>query len=63
MASLVTAVLAHQGNWDEILMFAVPILIAVGAVRWAERRNRERSEAEEAGASVRSPGGSDDDAE
>ncbi len=63
MASLVTGVLAHQGNWDEILMFAAPILLAVGAVRWAERRNRERSDAEEAGASVSSPSARDDDAE
>ena len=31
---------AHQGGWDEILMFAVPIVIAVLAVRWVERRNR-----------------------
>ena len=34
------AFLAHQGGWDEILMFAAPIAIAVLAVRWVERRNR-----------------------
>ena len=61
MASLLAPVFAHQGNWDEILMFLVPILIAIGAVRWADRRNRERSDAEDAGATVRTPGRRDDD--
>ena len=30
-------VLAHL-FWDEVLMFAVPVLLVLGAVRWAERR-------------------------
>lgn len=34
--------LAHQGYWDEVLMFAVPIAIALGAVKWAERRGAKR---------------------
>ena len=46
MALLLGVVLAHQGNWDEILMFAVPILLAFGAVRWAEKRSRQRYVAE-----------------
>lgn len=35
-------VLAHQGGWDELLLFAVPAFLAVGALRWAERRARAR---------------------
>ncbi|NND02742.1 MAG: hypothetical protein HKN91_08145 [Acidimicrobiia bacterium] len=42
-------VLAHQGGWDEFLMFALPIAIAIGAVKFAERRGaKKRSELEEA---------------
>lgn len=38
-------IIAHQGGWDELLMFGVPIVIAVGAVKWAEKRSaRKRSE-------------------
>ncbi len=32
--------LAHQGGWDELLLFAVPALLGVGALRWAEKRAR-----------------------
>jgi len=35
--------LAHQGGWDELLMFAVPAALAVYALRWAERRARKRA--------------------
>ena len=42
--------LAHQGGWDEILMFVAPIAIAVGAVKWADKRGRKkRAELEEVG--------------
>lgn len=34
--------LAHQGGWDELLMFGVPIVLAVIGVRWAERRAKAR---------------------
>lgn len=37
--------LAHQGGWDELLMFGLPIVLAVMAVRWAERRAKRRSRA------------------
>ena len=37
-----TWILAHQGGWDEFLMFAVPIIIAVGAVKYAERRGAKK---------------------
>jgi hypothetical protein len=30
--------IAHQGSWDEILIFGVPVLLALGVVRWANRR-------------------------
>jgi hypothetical protein len=39
-------VLAHQGGWDEILYLAVPVLLVVLWVRWAERRSRDRGEAD-----------------
>jgi hypothetical protein len=29
---------AHQGGWDEILMFLIPIALAVFVVRRLERR-------------------------
>lgn len=41
-------VVAHQGGWDEFLMFAVPVAIGVWALRFAERKSRQRAEAEEA---------------
>lgn len=40
-------VLAHQGGWDELVYFAVPVVLAILAVRWAERRaSRRRIERE-----------------
>jgi hypothetical protein len=36
-------ILAHEGGWDELLMFGVPIVLAVVAVRWAERRAKRRA--------------------
>lgn len=35
-------VMAHQGGWDELLMFLVPVALAVVAVRFAERRAKRR---------------------
>ena len=35
--------LAHQGGWDELLWFAVPIVAVVLWVRWAERKARSRT--------------------
>ncbi|MDX2344975.1 MAG: hypothetical protein QNL12_15315 [Acidimicrobiia bacterium] len=32
--------LAHQGGWDEILMFLVPIGLAFFVIRGLERRGR-----------------------
>lgn len=47
---------AHQGGWDEILMFVIPGALAVYALRWAERRARERAEADEAAEQSDTPG-------
>ncbi len=39
---LASWVLAHQGGWDELLMFGIPIILAVVGVRWAEHRAKSR---------------------
>jgi ABC-type cobalamin transport system permease subunit len=44
--TMVAVVLAHQGGWDEILLFAVPITGVVLLIRWLEARARRRSEDE-----------------
>ena len=41
--------LAHQGGWDELLWFAMPIAIAVMWVRWAEKRGRRARSQREGG--------------
>jgi len=39
--------LAHQGGWDELMWFSVPVLLMLTWVRWAEKRAKLRkSEAE-----------------
>ena len=38
--------LAHQGGWDEFLMFAIPVGLGWWAIKAAERRSRERAEAQ-----------------
>lgn len=42
------SVIAHQGGWDEIVLFVIPVLVALGAVRfvdWRQRRiNSQRGE-------------------
>lgn len=47
LASL-APVVAHQGGWDELLLFGVPTVVAIVAVRWAEQRAKARREAEAA---------------
>ena len=39
-------VLAHEGGWDEALMFGIPAIAAIFGLRWAERRARERAKSE-----------------
>jgi hypothetical protein len=34
----VTALLAHQGGWDEILLIVGPILVVVGLLRLLKKR-------------------------
>ncbi len=42
-------IVAHQGSWDEILMFAIPIAIAIGVIKYTEKRGaRKRAELIEA---------------
>lgn len=43
-----TYLIAHQGGWDEILMFIIPIALAFGAIRLVERRNRGREDTDQA---------------
>jgi hypothetical protein len=38
------SLLAHQGGWDEFVYFLIPAVLAIFAVRWAERRARRRAE-------------------
>ena len=45
-------VLAHQGGWDEILLFAVPVVAVLLLLRWAERRSRSVDVAEVDGPGV-----------
>jgi hypothetical protein len=44
--------LAHQGGWDEILLFVAPIVLAFFVIRGLERRGkaaRERRDQEDSG--------------
>lgn len=41
------SVLAHYWGIDEIGVFVVPAVLALLALRWAERRARERFESDE----------------
>ena len=36
-------VFAHQFGWDEILLFLVPIVLALVGVRWFEKRSSDKS--------------------
>lgn len=42
-----TVLLAHQGGWDEIVLFLVPAVGAILLVRWAERRARRNRDDED----------------
>ena len=46
------SLLAHQGGWDEILLFAAPVLVVLYLLRWAERRSRSVDIPEVDGAGV-----------
>ena len=36
---------AHQGGWDELAWFTIPVLLMLTWVRWAEKRSRIRQSA------------------
>jgi hypothetical protein len=38
--------LAHYGGIDEIGVFVLPALLALWAIRWAEKRSRARAASE-----------------
>ncbi len=39
---MIEVVFAHQGGWDELLLFGAPVVLMVLGVRWAERRATAR---------------------
>lgn len=39
-------VLAHYGGIDEVGVFVLPAVLAILALRWAEKRARKRAEEE-----------------
>ncbi len=41
----VAPVVAHQYGWDELLLFLVPIALAISGVRYAEKRAQRKKEA------------------
>ena len=40
-------IVAHQGGWDEVLMFAVPIILAIAVVWYFEQRARRDAKRED----------------
>ena len=38
-------VVAHQGGWDEVLLFAIPVVVALAAVKAVEVRARRSDDA------------------
>ena len=43
MPTLLIPLWGHMGGIDEVGIFAVPALLAIFALRWAERRARRRA--------------------
>jgi len=43
---MVTPLLGHMGGIDEIGVFLIPALLAIYALRWADRHARKRAAAE-----------------
>ena len=55
--SAVSAILAHQGGWDEMLLVAAPIALLAGVLWLANRRaNRIQAAARAAAAEPGEPG-------
>ena len=53
---LVDALLAHQGGWDELAYFVVPVVVVLLAIRWVERRHRRKVAEESADEKPSVPG-------
>ena len=55
------SVLAHSWGWDEVLYFAIPVVLALFWVRWIEKRAtaRKRAAAEADTADGRDPAAGD----
>ena len=51
VVGMVNPLLAHMGGIDEIGVFLIPALLAIYALKRAERQARKRAEAEAAAAS------------
>ena len=49
-----SALLAHQGGWDEILLVLAPIAV-VGALLWLAKRRLQRAQASEETRSIAAP--------
>lgn len=45
--TIMRAVLAHQGGWDELAYLVVPAVLGILALRWAEKRAIRRRTDEE----------------
>ena len=43
LSAVPRGVFAHQFGWDEILLFLVPIVLALAGVRWFEKRSSDKS--------------------
>jgi hypothetical protein len=52
--------IAHQGGWDEIFLFGIPVLVALAAVRFVERRHRRDRPPDDAEAAPGNPDPGDD---
>jgi hypothetical protein len=46
---VVKVFIAHYGGIDEIGIFVIPAVLAILALRWTERKARQRAEADAAG--------------
>jgi len=47
VVDLLTPIIAHQYGWDEVLLFVVPIVIAVIVVRRLDKRPRSDDDTDE----------------
>lgn len=55
---MVNVILAHMGGIDEVGIFLVPALLAIFALRWAEKRARARASSDEQPGDLNEPASS-----